>query len=74
MRAGGVPAERLEIPPAPTEPPDVEALTRLAASSASRSSARPASRADPQNSRAGSAATGRPSSSRRNRLRSSPPA
>ena len=32
MRAGGVPAERLEIPPAPTGPPDVEGLTRLAAS------------------------------------------
>jgi quercetin dioxygenase-like cupin family protein len=32
MRAGGVPAERLEIPPAPAEPPDVEGLTRLAAS------------------------------------------
>jgi quercetin dioxygenase-like cupin family protein len=32
MRAGGVPAARLEIPPAPTEPPDVEGLTRLAAS------------------------------------------
>ena len=31
MRAGAVPAERLEIPPAPTEPPDVEGLTRLAA-------------------------------------------
>jgi quercetin dioxygenase-like cupin family protein len=32
MRAGAVPAQRLEIPPAPTEPPDVEGLTRLAAS------------------------------------------
>ena len=32
LRAGGVPAERLEIPPAPTGPPDVEGLTRLAAS------------------------------------------
>ena len=31
MRAFAVPAERLEIPPAATEPPDVEALTRLAA-------------------------------------------
>jgi quercetin dioxygenase-like cupin family protein len=32
MRAGALPAERLEIPPAPTEPPDIEGLTRLAAS------------------------------------------
>jgi mannose-6-phosphate isomerase-like protein (cupin superfamily) len=31
MRAVGTPAERLEIPPAATEPPDVEGLTRLAA-------------------------------------------
>ena len=31
MRAGAQTAERLEIPPAPTEPPDVEGLTRLAA-------------------------------------------
>jgi hypothetical protein len=31
MRAAGEPAARLEIPPAPTEPPDVAALTALAA-------------------------------------------
>lgn len=31
MRAAGEPAPRLEIPPAPTEPPDVAALTALAA-------------------------------------------
>ena len=31
LRAFAQPAERLEIPPAATEPPDVEALTRLAA-------------------------------------------
>jgi quercetin dioxygenase-like cupin family protein len=33
MRAGAQPAERLEIPPLATEPPDVEGLTRLAATS-----------------------------------------
>ncbi len=32
IRAGGEPALRLEIPPAPTQAPDVEAMTRLAAS------------------------------------------
>lgn len=32
IRAVGEPAQRLEIPPPPTEAPDVEALTRLAAS------------------------------------------
>ncbi len=32
IRAGGEPAQRLEIPPPPTEAPDVEAMTRLAAS------------------------------------------
>ena len=59
----------------PTEPPDVEApdAARRRATG-SRSSALPASRAEPQKRRAGSAATGRPSSSSRNRLRSSPPA
>ncbi len=31
MRAGSVPAERLEIPPAPTEPPDMAAMSALAA-------------------------------------------
>jgi quercetin dioxygenase-like cupin family protein len=31
VRAAGEPAQALEIPPAPTEPPDVEALARLAA-------------------------------------------
>ncbi|MCB0829077.1 MAG: quercetin 2,3-dioxygenase [Solirubrobacterales bacterium] len=31
MRAGGEPAERLEIPPAPTEPPDIAAMSALAA-------------------------------------------
>jgi quercetin dioxygenase-like cupin family protein len=31
MRAAGEPAQRPEIPPAPTEPPDVAALTALAA-------------------------------------------
>ncbi|MEZ5078677.1 MAG: quercetin 2,3-dioxygenase [Solirubrobacterales bacterium] len=31
MRAGSVPAERLEIPPAPTEPPDIAAMGALAA-------------------------------------------
>lgn len=31
MRTVGTPAERLEIPPPATEPPDVEALTRVAA-------------------------------------------
>ncbi|HEX4521698.1 MAG TPA: quercetin 2,3-dioxygenase [Gaiellaceae bacterium] len=31
LRAASVPAERLEIPPAPTEPPDIEGLTALAA-------------------------------------------
>ena len=31
MRAAGVPAERMEIPPAPTEPPDLLALIELAA-------------------------------------------
>lgn len=32
IRAGSEPAQRPEIPPAPTEAPDVEAITRLAAS------------------------------------------
>jgi quercetin dioxygenase-like cupin family protein len=32
IRAGSEPAQRLEIPPPPTEAPDVEAMTRLAAS------------------------------------------
>jgi quercetin dioxygenase-like cupin family protein len=31
FRAASEPAERLEIPPAPTEPPDIAALTALAA-------------------------------------------
>ena len=31
FRAASVPAERLEIPPAPTEPPDIAGLTALAA-------------------------------------------
>ena len=31
MRAAAVPAERLEIPPAPTEPPDMAAMSALAA-------------------------------------------
>jgi quercetin dioxygenase-like cupin family protein len=31
MRAGAEPAERLEIPPAPTEPPDIAAMSALAA-------------------------------------------
>ena len=31
MRAAGEPAERLEIPPAPTEPPDIAAMSALAA-------------------------------------------
>ncbi len=31
MRAGAVPAQRLEIPPAPTEPPDIVAMSALAA-------------------------------------------
>ena len=31
MRAASVPAERMEIPPAPTEPPDLLALIQLAA-------------------------------------------
>jgi quercetin dioxygenase-like cupin family protein len=31
FRAAGEPAVRLEIPPAPTEPPDIEGLTALAA-------------------------------------------
>jgi quercetin dioxygenase-like cupin family protein len=31
FRAASVPAERLEMPPAPTEPPDIEGLTALAA-------------------------------------------
>jgi quercetin dioxygenase-like cupin family protein len=31
VRAGAEPAERLEIPPAPTEPPDIGAMSTLAA-------------------------------------------
>jgi hypothetical protein len=31
FRAASEPAARLEIPPAPTEPPDIEGLTTLAA-------------------------------------------
>jgi quercetin dioxygenase-like cupin family protein len=31
LRAAGEPAQRLEIPPAPTEPPDIAGLTALAA-------------------------------------------
>ena len=31
MRAGAQPAERLEIPPAMAEPPDIAAMTALAA-------------------------------------------
>jgi hypothetical protein len=31
MRAAGEPAERLEIPPAPTAPPDMGAMNALAA-------------------------------------------
>ena len=31
MQAGSEPAERLEIPPAPTEPPDIGAMSSLAA-------------------------------------------
>ena len=68
-------AERLEIPPAPTEPPDVARLTRAGRELRDRD--RRAARHPGltlKNRRAGSAATGRPSSSSRNRLRSSPPA
>jgi hypothetical protein len=32
LRAASEPAERLEIPPAPSEPPDIAGLSELAAS------------------------------------------